>query len=158
MEPLAFYEAGCERRTGPGRLAAIVRRGLRRVLRPMLLGLSDLLRDLGTRLDRLEGQQAPQRAEVEGLRAQFDERAAAHRGQLDDHGRRLADLDERLRALSKYETDIPALTWRLGVLEDRIEALRAGSSAAEGHEGPGPQAAPLRGPHRRPATEPMHDA
>ena len=144
MENLAFYEAGCERRTGPGRLAAIARRALRRVLRPMLLSLSDLLRDLGTRLDRLEGQQAPQRAEVEGLRDRLDEQAVAVCDELDGQGRRLDDLDERLRALSTYRRDSRAIIWRLGVLEDRIEAL-------EGRDGPRPAAA-LRGPHRRPAA------
>lgn len=105
MSDLAFYEVGCEASEGPRRLLVLVRRALRRVLRPFFLRLVAILQSLCDRLDAAE---------------------AADRSLREDLGeltRRQEDLADRLQATIAFGWDYVALVRRVAVLEDRVESL-----------------------------------
>src|SRR5690242_17558273 len=58
MRDHAFYNAGCEPATGVRRGTVLVRRLLRRVLRPIFFRLADLLRQLDADLADLDRRQS----------------------------------------------------------------------------------------------------
>ena len=129
MESHLFYEAGCERRGGLRRLVVLPRRCLRRVLRPMLYRLAEVLLDLGARLDRLELRHAQEREEGLVARARLEQTTSHLLEKVGEIDRRLDRLDEQFQAIASSKWDQGAMIWRLGTLEDQVEALLAERAA-----------------------------
>lgn len=99
-----FYHAGFDEPKGPKRAVIPFRRLLRRLLRPMLVRLADLLQSLGDRADE-----------------------AARR--LVAVETRMDRAEDRLQAAVAFGWDHVAVVRRLAALEDEVAALR---EAAEG--------------------------
>jgi hypothetical protein len=102
---LAFYNAGCEHTSGLRTIVVLMRRLLRRVLRPIFMHQVVLYQHLIERLDRTE-------ASLRGVQ-----------GDIEAMGERHVELDERVESVQAFGWDYVALVRRLAVLEDQIAAL-----------------------------------
>src|SRR5579883_1004355 len=110
VRDLAFYNVGCEPQPGPRRLVVLMRRALRRVLRPIFQRQVEILTSLCDRLDAAEHQTACLRKNQE-------------------------ELSEQLQTTLAFGWDYVALVRRLAVLEDRVESLMEQSVAPHsGHD------------------------
>lgn len=111
---LAFYNAGCEQPRGARRVVVLVRRVLRRILRPIFSRQVEILQHLCDRLDRQ------------------DEERQVLRKDLDEVTRRDDQLALQTQAAMSFGWDYVAMVRRLAVLEDRVEALVAHAEAEQG--------------------------
>ncbi|HEV3167906.1 MAG TPA: hypothetical protein VGZ22_28150 [Isosphaeraceae bacterium] len=112
MIDLAFYNAGCHEPRGLRRGLIAWRRLLRRLLRPIFLRLADILQHICNRLDDHDRAVHSLRADLDRV-IQRDEQIARH-----------------LQAAMSFGWDYVAMTRRLAILEDRVEALTAQAEQA----------------------------
>jgi hypothetical protein len=110
MSDLAFFNAGCARKTGIRKLIVPPRRALRRLLRPIFQSQVVLFQWICDRLD--EGERNDHKLERE----------------FKDLTQRQDRLGEQIQATQALGWDHVALVRRLAVLEDRVEALASGRS------------------------------
>ncbi len=107
MDPLAFYNSGCEPSHGPSLVGVFLRRRLRNLLRPMFLRLVEILGSLCHRLDVAEREAEDIRNLVDDLRRRQEEQAG------------------KLPATLAFGWDYVAMVRRLAILEEHVDALMA---------------------------------
>jgi hypothetical protein len=107
MDDLVFYNVGCDDVRGKRRLIVPLRRILRRILRPIFQRQVELFAGLCARLDAGDAADC-------SLRTEFDQLAARH-----------DNLADQMQSTVAFGWDYVALTRRLAILEDRVEALMA---------------------------------
>jgi hypothetical protein len=179
MDERLFYEVGYHEVKGIKRIALPVRRLVRRVLRPIFVELDNRLKTLDGRQAQLELRQAQfdvhenkldqRQNELDHRQHELDRR----QNQLGDRQNRLGPdvsaatdrlhnrLDRELKALLAMGWDHVAVTRRLAVLEDRVEALLSGGAAGDPAETceeservviryPGPDSRPVDDRENRP--------
>ena len=110
MEDLAFYNVGFEDARGPRRIMVLVRRLLRRILRPIFYRQVELFQHLTNRLDEHEPV----------IRA-------THRN-VDILGHRQEMTEKKVETFLALGWDHVALARRLAVLEDQIAVLTGQST------------------------------
>jgi hypothetical protein len=147
MDERLFYEAGYHEVKGIKRIALPVRRLVRRVLRPIFVELDNRLKSLDGRqaqfdvhqnkLDQRQNELGQRENELDHRQHELDHR----QNQLGDRQNQLGPevsaatdrlhnrLDRELKALLALGWDHVAVTRRLAVLEDRVEALLSGGAA-----------------------------
>ncbi len=122
MIDLAFYEAGGHASKGLRGGLVLLRRGLRRILRPVFLRQVEIFQYLIQRLDGLDTL-APkvERHEhaVFALRVDSDSLQERHR----DLSQRQDDLADQVQTALAFGWDYVALVRRLATLEDQVAAL-----------------------------------
>jgi hypothetical protein len=158
MRDLSFQNAGCEPARGPRALLVLIRRALRRVLRPIFARQVEILTSIVERLDavdarldsqetNLERQVAIMRARAQGISSHLngltaDHYAVAHRlnaveeqsqssaGLIRTLGVRQDDLEDKMQAVHALHWDHVALARRLGALEDLLARQGEAGTAA----------------------------
>jgi hypothetical protein len=129
---LEFYNAGCGEAQGLRRIVVVVRRALRRVLRPIFAHQVFLYQYLIDRLDRSE---------------------TAVQGELETLRKRQDELTERVETIQAFGWDYVAMVRRLAVLEDQLADLTGQTAPSEeGQAGPSilfPGLEPARDPRAR---------
>ena len=143
MRDFAFYNAGDQPARGPRGMVVWLRRGARRLLRPIFLRqveiyryFSELLDDHDQRITagRLASEQlASQIAAQSSRQNELDQRLDALSQRIDDVVRRQDELSEHLHTVAAFGWDFVAMGRRLGAIEDQIAAL-TGSPALSGDE------------------------
>jgi hypothetical protein len=148
---LAFYNAGCENPHGSHRVAAVVllRRLIRRLLRPLFLRQVEILQHIIARLDEqpratalirqelqvelqlFRDEQADQARAVRALREEIDQAIESFRTELAVLAQRDDQLAERFQAIQAFGWDHVSVTRRLAALEDHIEMVLIQSKADE---------------------------
>jgi|GEM_PF-1938645 len=128
MQDFAFYNVGCHDAKGPRGLLVLVRRGLRRILRPIFLRQVELFRYLADQIEahehrifagKVEGEAA--KARLNALDGRHDELAARQ----DQFAARQEELAEQVQTTIAFGWDYVALVRRLATLEDQIAAMGA---------------------------------
>jgi hypothetical protein len=117
MSDLGFYNAGCDEPQGVRRLVVPLRRLIRRILRPIFQRQVELFQSLCDRIDVADCNDQSLRSELANLANRHD------------------DLADQMQSTIAFGWDYVALTRRLAILEDRVEALMArneGQDAALG--------------------------
>jgi hypothetical protein len=156
MDERLFYEVGYHEVKGIKRIALPVRRLVRRVLRPIFVELDNRLKSLDGRqaqfdvhqnkLDQRQNELGQRENELDHRQHELDHRQHEldqRQNQLGDRQNQLGPevsaatdrlhnrLDRELKALLALGWDHVAVTRRLAVLEDRVEALMSGGAAGE---------------------------
>lgn len=147
MIDLNFMSAGCEPGRGVRSVFVVVRRSVRRVLRPMLNHLSVILIDFAQRLQAHEQQFAGLAAQADALDERINALARVQReaheellnavadistvsparppistSRVEQIARRIDELDDKLQAIEALHWDHVALARRLAVIEDLLAA------------------------------------
>lgn len=107
MHDLAFYNAGCHDLTGKRRLIIPFRRALRRILRPIFQRQVELFQALCDRLDAADDAGRTLRRDLDHLQGRHDQ------------------LVDQVHSSVAFGWDYVAMTRRMAILEDRVEALMA---------------------------------
>lgn len=159
MEELKFYETACEPTRGKGMLVVVLRRLVRKLLRPMFDRLITILSGMIARLDAIDERfKKPERdiailqvkaeglaAHLEGLSKEFREVEPELRARIVQLTSlsssvaginvRLDEDEERLHAIQALHWDHVALARRLATIEDLLAASSEHArSAIEGGE------------------------
>jgi hypothetical protein len=148
---LDFYDAGCENPRGGIWLASgllLLRRMMRRLLRPVFLRQVEILQQIVARFDEqpraieamreklLEEQlvefrrfREEQARATRALREELDQAIESFRTELSGLARRDDQLAERFQGVQAFGWDHVSLARRLAALEDHVEAVLAQSRA-----------------------------
>lgn len=110
MTDFAFYNTAGDEARGLRRAVVLLRRLLRRILRPIFVRQAEIMASLAARLDDA------------GAR-------------IDDTNRRMDLTSDQVQETIAFGWDYVAMARRLAALEDRVEALQARHDAARDDEG-----------------------
>ena len=137
MIDLAFYNAGGENTKGPRLLLVLVRRALRRILRPIFLRQVEIFQYLIARLDGLDTLNAltpkveRHQHEIFALNVNTDRLQESH-NQL---SKRQDELSDQVQTALAFGWDYVALVRRLATLEDQVASLTGMAPAVVGDDG-----------------------
>jgi hypothetical protein len=131
MQKIDVLNAGCEPSRGPGGGLVLIRRALRRVLRPTLVRIEQILHWMVNRLDTDERKLVLTETRLDDSERRLSQ--AEWKTEVIDHkceGMRLhiEGLTEELRALAadnEIDSMVARLEIRLGELDAKIESYRA---------------------------------
>src|SRR5262245_19240357 len=130
MKDYAFYNVGCHDARGVRGLMVMVRRLMRRILRPFFLRQAELFQHLAGLVEDHEHRVYALRIDQESLKHRHD---AMIRRQ-DEMAARQDEQGEQLHTTMAFGWDYVALVRRLATLEDQVAAL-TGSAVTPGDEG-----------------------
>jgi hypothetical protein len=143
MRDFAFYNVAENPAPGPHRVVVWLRRGVRRLLRPIFLRQVEIYRYFSELLDEHDQRITAQRLVDEQLAGQIaaqsarqdelDQRLDALSQRIDAVARRQDELSEHLHTIAAFGWDFVAMGRRLGAIEDQIAVL-TGSPALAGDE------------------------
>jgi hypothetical protein len=119
MTDFAFYNVGCHEVKGVRRLSVLVRRMLRRILRPIFVRQAEMFRQLADLLDDHEHRIFALRVGSDALDRRNDELAVRHEGL----SRRQDELADQIQTTMAFGWDYVALVRRLAALEDQVAVL-----------------------------------
>ncbi|AGA25883.1 hypothetical protein [Singulisphaera acidiphila] len=141
MQDFAFYNAGSHDLKGPRGLLVMVRRLMRRVLRPIFLRQVEIFQYLADRLDNHENRVFALRIDADAMKRQHQalaqelgqqNEALAHRQDL--LSGRQDELADQIQTTMAFGWDYVAMVRRLATLEDQL-ALLTGSTANSSDDG-----------------------
>jgi hypothetical protein len=139
MQDFAFYNVGCHDAKGPRGLLVLVRRTVRRILRPMFLRQADIFRHLADLLDDHEHRVFALRIDADESKRQHAKLNRQHEemaGRQDELSARQDELADQLRTTMALGWDYVAMVRRLATIEDQLASL-TGSNGTPADEGDG---------------------
>jgi hypothetical protein len=137
MQDFAFYNVGCHDAKGPRGLLILVRRMVRRILRPMFLRQAEIFRHFAALLDDHEHRVFALRIDADAMKRQHAELNRQHEAMAcrqENLSARQDELADQIQTTMAFGWDYVAMVRRLATLEDQLASL-TGATVAPSDEG-----------------------
>lgn len=137
MHDFAFYNVGDQNVKGPRSLMILVRRAMRRVLRPIFLRQVEIFQHLADRLGDHEERIGNLRIDADAMKRQHAQLGRQHEAltnRQDSLSARQDELADQIQTTMAFGWDYVAMVRRLATIEDQLATL-TGSTVAPQDEG-----------------------